>query len=304
MPPQTYTGPSVVYNYATPLHWITIFLIFSFTVIILFQATRIILHPEKCKMIKCRYLLLTILFLLFNTVNNLLPNTSFLPSIFIQHSIECALGMYVCIYAIWYLYTEFNITSRYKLFKVKYLFLTMTGCYFLLFILPYYFTESLQFAYKCFLIYPIILSLAFVVSFFYTVKKYISYSRDFKLRTYLALSAVIFLSLSPILTWFHVFEPWIISITSISFFLISIMELDSYLYRLKNTHKLKPVKPLHPKFTDRENEIAHQIINEADYSVISKKMFIQKSTVRKHASNIFSKSNCSNRQQFIKKFKR
>ncbi|MHA7941698.1 helix-turn-helix transcriptional regulator [Formosa sp. 3Alg 14/1] len=82
------------------------------------------------------------------------------------------------------------------------------------------------------------------------------------------------------------------------------MELDSYLYRLKNTHKLKPVKPLHPKFTDRENEIAHQIINEADYSVISKKMFIQKSTVRKHASNIFSKSNCSNRQQFIKKFKR
>ncbi|WP_038532152.1 response regulator transcription factor [Formosa agariphila] len=274
------------------------------TAIIIFQLLRILYKPKKNWKVKLNYLSLTSIYLVLNLTNNLLPNKNVPLPVLIQLSIECALGLSVCLYTIWYLYTEFNISTKHKIFKIKNLIRTMALCYVLLFILPLYLTRSIQLAYTYFLIYPIILAIAFVISFVFTARKFISYSSDFKFRTYLALSAIVFLTFLPVLTWFHVFEPWIISMTSISFLLISVIELDSYLYRIRNEAVIKLVKQLHPEFTDRENEIALQIIKESNYKVIAKHMFIAESTVRKHASNIFSKSNCSNRSQFISKFKK
>ena len=80
------------------------------------------------------------------------------------------------------------------------------------------------------------------------------------------------------------------------------MEINSYLYRLKNTYILKRNIGKDYNFTNRENEIAIQIIKGNSYKKISENMFIAYSTVRKHASNVFIKSKVSNKEDFIKKF--
>ncbi|MFB9105516.1 helix-turn-helix transcriptional regulator [Algibacter miyuki] len=82
------------------------------------------------------------------------------------------------------------------------------------------------------------------------------------------------------------------------------MEINSYIYRLKNSHTLKLTIGHQYNFTNRENEIALQIIKNNSYKKIAKNMFITYGTVRKHASNIYMKSSCINRKDFIKKFKK
>jgi DNA-binding CsgD family transcriptional regulator len=88
-----------------------------------------------------------------------------------------------------------------------------------------------------------------------------------------------------------------------AFFLVTTMEVNSYLYRLKNTYVLKRNIGREYNFTNRENEIAIQILKRKNYKDISSNMFISYGTVRKHASNIFTKSNVSNKEEFIDKFK-
>jgi len=108
--------------------------------------------------------------------------------------------------------------------------------------------------------------------------------------------------LLPLLTYFGDFQPITQPLVTMAFFLVTIMEVNSYLYRLKNTYVLKRNIGKEYNFTNRENEIALQIIKGDSYKKIAENMFISYGTVRKHASNIFIKSDTTNRDQFIKKF--
>ena len=105
----------------------------------------------------------------------------------------------------------------------------------------------------------------------------------------------------PALTYFGDFQPITHSIMTSSFFFVTIMEVNSYLYRLKNTYKLdQDIAELYG-LTNRENEIVLQIIKGFSYKKIAENMFISYGTVRKHASNTFSKCKCSSREQLIDK---
>lgn len=55
--------------------------------------------------------------------------------------------------------------------------------------------------------------------------------------------------------------------------------------------------------TNREIEIADLILLDKTYLEIADSMFISIGTVTKHASNIFKKTGCKNREEFSKKFK-
>ncbi|GAA4954381.1 hypothetical protein GCM10023314_30020 [Algibacter agarivorans] len=82
------------------------------------------------------------------------------------------------------------------------------------------------------------------------------------------------------------------------------MEINSYLYKLKNTYRLRSNIVDMYNLTNRENEIALQIIKGHSYKEIAENMFIAYGTVRKHASNIYVKSNSSNRVEFINNISR
>ena len=65
----------------------------------------------------------------------------------------------------------FNIKTPNTFFKIKNLIIILSLCFALLFIIPYYYTGSLDFARSLFLIFPTILSIVFIVYFFLVIKK-------------------------------------------------------------------------------------------------------------------------------------
>jgi DNA-binding CsgD family transcriptional regulator len=136
------------------------------------------------------------------------------------------------------------------------------------------------------------------------LKKEVKRQRYFKIQTYLGLSSILSIVLLPLLTYFGDFQPITQPLVTMAFFLVTIMEVNSYLYRLKNTYVLKRNIGEEYNFTNRENEIALQIIKGDSYKRIAENMFISYGTVRKHASNIFLKSNSNNKEDFIKNFRK
>ncbi|WP_170063952.1 helix-turn-helix transcriptional regulator [Jejuia pallidilutea] len=135
-----------------------------------------------------------------------------------------------------------------------------------------------------------------------TIKKEVKRQRYFKIQTYLGLTSILSIILLPLLTYFGDFQPITQPLVTMAFFLVTTMEINSYLYRLKNTYILKRNIGKEYNFTNRENEIAIQILKRKSYKEISNNMFIAYGTVRKHASNLFVKSNVSSKEEFIDKF--
>ncbi len=304
MPPQEQKYHfTPVFEYSSSMHWIVLFICIVIGIIIIFQSVRIALSKNKTNKTSYRYLILAILFLLYNSLNGFLPNTSLPGPLFIQYIATYSISIIMCVYLVWYLYQEFNIITPNRFFKIKNLIWILSVSFILLFILPFYSTESLNFARSIFLIFPIFLSITFLIYFFMTIKKEVKRQSYFKIQTYLGLSSIFSIILLPLLTYFGDFQPITQPLVTMAFFLVTSMEIHSYLYRLKNTYILKRNIGKEYNFTNRENEIAIQILKRKNYKDISNNMFISYGTVRKHASNIFIKSNVSNKEEFIDKFK-
>ena len=292
------------YKYISSMHWIVLFTCFLIGFTIIFQVLHICYSNQKPSKEKLRYLYLAILFLLYNVLNGLLPNTSLPGPLILQYVITYGISIFMCIYLIWYLYQKFNIITPNYFFQVKNLTIILSISFLLLFIVPYFFSYSLNSSRSLFLILPILLSSIFFIYFLKVITKEVKRQRYFKIQTYLGLCSILSIVLLPLLTFFGDFQPITQPVVSAAFFLVTTMEINSYIYRLKNTHTLKLNVGRQYNFTNRENEIALQIIKKNSYKKIAENMFIAYGTVRKHASNIYIKSNCASRKDFIKKFKK
>lgn len=290
------------FHYSSSMHWIVLFVCIAISLIILFQIIRIIKGNRKTNGPKYRYLYLAISFLLYNVLNGLLPNNDLPGPLILQYVATYGISIFMCIHLVWYLYKEFNIITPTPFFKVKNLIIILSLCFLLLFLVPYFYTGSLNYARQLFLIFPTVLSVIFLGYFFSVLKKNVNRQRYFKMQTYLGLCSILCIIFLPLLTYFGDFQPITQPLVSIAFFLVTTMEINSYLYRLKNTYALKRNIGKEYNFTNRENEIALQIIKGNSYKKIAENMFISYGTVCKHASNIFIKSGCENKTDFIEKF--
>ena len=295
---------TAAYKYSSSMHWIVLFMCIIIGIIILYQSYRLYANRQKTNNASYRYLFLAIIFLLYNVLNGLLPNSSLPGPLFLQYIATYSISIFMCIYLVWYLYKEFNILAPNSFFKVKNLIIILSMCFIFLFIVPYYYTGSLNYSRSLFLISPTVLSVMFLIYFFSILKKEVKRQRYFKIQTYLGLSSILSIVLLPLLTYFGDFQPITQPLVTMAFFLVTIMEVNSYLYRLKNTYVLKRNIGEEYNFTNRENEIALQIIKGDSYKRIAENMFISYGTVRKHASNIFLKSNSNNKEDFIKNFRK
>ena len=103
---------------------------------------------------------------------------------------------------------------------------------------------------------------------------------------------------------------------NIAFYCITCIEIDRYLYFLENKGKMREVINFYANrksnsitsqldkngLSRREMEIAMSILENKNYKLIAKDLFIADSTVSKHASNIFKKTDVKNRDSFLKQF--
>lgn len=123
--------------------------------------------------------------------------------------------------------------------------------------------------------------------------------------------------LLPVLTVIGDYQWLTFTIINISFFAITAIEIDRYLFFLEHKNKLIEVfgyykniqdNLLEPKLfnkglTRREIEIAMLILDNNNYKDIAAEFYIAESTVSKHASNIYKKMEVKSRTEFLNRFR-
>jgi DNA-binding CsgD family transcriptional regulator len=124
------------------------------------------------------------------------------------------------------------------------------------------------------------------------------------------------MALLPLLTVIGDYQWITFPIVNTSFFLIIAIEVDRYIFLLKNRGKVVgiidfyddlennalPKKFISEGLTLREIEIAVSILDDKNYKEIGEEFYIAERTVSKHASNIFKKTGVKNKTEFVERF--
>lgn len=300
--------------FGTSIHWTTFFYLLIEIFIVLF----VFLKSEKLKHNNLnRFLILGGLFILYNLTGGLLPIDNFPGPFILQYVITYGVAIAMCVYVVRYLYNEYDISVLKFRLTVSNIAYYVIGCFLLLFLVPYYLTDSIDMGRIYFSLPVSAICLYICWAFFKKISNPLNPNKFILRRNRLSLISITCIALLPILTVIGDYQWLTFTVINISFFAITAMEIDRYLYLLEHKSKLVEVLEfykdnkeqfLKPKFlnkglTRREFEIAMSVLGDRSYKEIGDDLFIAESTVSKHASNIFKKMNVKSRAEFLKRFK-
>lgn len=305
--------------FGTKLHWITLLYLILEGTILIIQIAICLSRPKDIR--RVRFFILLLLFILFNLSNGFIPpsisvlSKPMLTQIIITYAIGIALGTYY----FYYLVKEFNIqTDRY--YNPKILISSMLFSFLLGFLITYLSTNDLALSEKVFIIPPIIIALYFcfrTVSFIFKSQK--NPASPYKLVTLAGYIGIVFMSMMPLTVFFGHHQAVKVGLINISFLFSAFAYYKDHLYQCKMEYNT-----LHQigyysaetaftasnisafisdcELTAKEIEISKLILSNCCYSEIGEKLHIAEKTASKHASNIFRKTNCSCKKEFINRF--
>lgn len=299
--------------FGTSIHWTTFFLLLIDLIILIFA----IIYSTRLKHNNInRFLILSFLFVLYNFTGGFLPYENFPGPFILQYIVTYSVSLTMGIYLFYYIYKEYDIRILESFLTIKNLVIYGTICFLVLFLLPYFITNSVD---KSRVYFTIPIS-AICIYFFIAFYKRLSFQRKtspFALRrNRLSLISVGCMALLPVLTVIGDYQWLTFPIVNTSLFLILAIEIDRYIYLLENRNKMIEVFDFYNKAQDsslpdkfisdgltrREIEIAVSILDNKTYKDIGEEFFIAEKTVSKHASNIFKKTNVHNRAEFLIRF--
>lgn len=299
--------------FGTSLHWTTFFytLIDLILIILAFIQSKRLQHTNLS-----RYIILGTLFIIYNLTGGLLPIDNFPGPFITQYIITYGVAIAMCVYVVNYLYNEYDIVVLKFRLTVSNIAYYVIACFLLLFLLPYYFNDSIELS-RIYFSIPVSAICLYICWAFYKKishpeKPYLFVVR----RNRFSLISITCIGLLPILTVIGDYQWLTFTVMNTAFYCITCMEIDRYLYFLENKGKMREVFNFYRNRTDdrissqfdknglsrREMEIAMSILENKNYKQIAKDLFIADSTVSKHASNIFKKMDVKNRVTFLKQF--
>lgn len=299
--------------FGTSIHWTTFFYLLIDTFLLLFA----IVQSSRSKFTNLnRYLILAGLFVLYNLTGGFLPFDNFLGPFILQYIITYGVALIMGIYLFNYIYNEYDIRFLNVHLTISNLSIYGTLCFLGLFLLPYYFTKSVDTARVCFTVPVSLICFYFLWAFYKRISNPKNPNKFVLRRNKLSLLSVTCMVLLPILTVIGDYQWLTFTIVNISFYAITAIEIDRYLYFLEhkkkmsalmNYYKFEKDKEVTPKFfrrglTRREIEMAMSVLDGRSYKEIGEEYFIAEKTASKHASNIFKKTGVKNRTEFLKRF--
>jgi DNA-binding CsgD family transcriptional regulator len=301
--------------FGTLIHWTTFFYLLIDTVIVLFT---LYYSTRKDSSGYKRFLSLGILFIAYNLTGGFLPIKSFSGPLILQYIITYGVAIALCVYIIYYLYKEYDIIVLKYNASIKNLVILTFGSFIILFLIPYFFTYSLDSSRLLFTIPISVIAFMFLGMFYERISHPNNPNKYILLRNRLSMISVTSIALLPILTLIGDFQWLTFTVMNFAFYAILIIEIDRYLYFLENKTKMYEVfamnkeqainsadtKIIYENLTRREIEITLSILSNLSYKQIAKDLFIAESTVSKHASNIFKKTVVKNRTEFLKRFRK
>lgn len=299
--------------FGTSIHWTTFFYLLVDTGIVLitlYQLTRKAGGEQK------RFLYLGILFVAYNFTGGFLPIENFPGPVIFQYIVTYGIAISVCVYMVYYLYQKYDIVVLQFNSSIRNLAFFTTGSFLVLFLIPYFLTDSLAFARCLFAIPMAIVAFILLWIFYNRISNPKNPNNFIYRRNKLSIFSMGSIALLPILTIIGDYQWLTFSVMNLAFYAITYIEIDRYLYFVENkahmyqilmlrqNHKNLSAKLniIYKELTPREFEVAIFILNHGNYKKIAKKLVIAESTVSKHASNIFKKFGVKNKFQFLERF--
>lgn len=299
--------------FGTSIHWTTFFYLLIDTVLLIFA----IFHSSRSHYNNLnRCLILAGLFVLYNLSGGFLPFDSFPGPFILQYIITYGVALTMGIYLFHYIYREYDIQFLNVHLTISNISIYATLCFFGLYLLPYYFTKSIDIARVCFTVPVSLICLYFLWAFYKRVSNPKNPNKFVLRRNKLSILSVTFVVLLPILTVIGDYQWLTFTIVNTSFYAITAIEIDRYHYFLEHKKKMSALlnyyktardKEITPKFfnrglTGREIEIALSVLDKRSYKEIGEEYFIAEKTASKHASNFFKKMGVKNRREFLERF--
>lgn len=300
--------------FGTSIHWTTFFYLLVDTFIVIFAVIQCL----KLKRLSLkRYVILGLLYIAYNLTGGFLPMENFPGPDILQYLITYGVAILLCVYMIYYFYKEYDIVFLKFHASIQNIAILASTSFILLFLVPYYFTNSLESARFLFTIPISVIAFIFLGLFYRRISNPKNPNPFILKRNKLSLLSVSCIALLPVLTVIGDYQWLTFTIMNLAFYSISAIEIDRYLYFLENKpiyevlairKKQKndtiPSKFIFQDLTRREIEVALSILSDLSYKEIAKDLFIAENTVSKHASNIFKKTGVRNRHQFLSRFRR
>lgn len=299
--------------FGTSIHWTTFFYLLLDCIIVLIA----VIHNVKLKRLSLRrYITLGLLYIAYNLTGGFLPIENFPDPMIIQYVITYGVAIALCVYIIYYLYKDYDIVLLSFRFSIQNIAILLATSFILFFLIPYFFTHSLDSARMLFSIPTSVLGFIYFGLLYKRISNRHIRSSFILKRNKLAISSGFCVALLPILTVIGDYQWLTFTIMNLAFYAITAIEINRYLCFLKNTPEAFEVftftkqqsneelntKIYYGDLTRREAEIALSILRGLTYKDIAKDLYIAESTVTKHASNIFKKTEVRNRQQFLSRF--
>lgn len=301
--------------FGTSIHWTTFFYLLVDTIIVIFA---VIQNIKLRRLSLQRYITLGLLYIAYNLTGGFLPVEHSPEPMIFQYIITYGVAIVLCVYIIYYLYKDFDIVFLKFHFSVRNIAILAGSSFILLFLIPYFLTNSLDAA-RVLFTFPIsIIAFIFLALFYKKISNLNNPNSFFSKRKKLSIISISCIVLLPILTVIGDYQWLTFTVMNLAFYAITAIEVNRYLYFLKNQTKVyevfafnkrqknDPVKSkiIYQDLTRREFEIALSILNDFSYKEIAKDLFIAERTVSKHASNIFKKTGVKNRRQFLSRFRK
>lgn len=301
--------------FGTSIHWTTFFYLLIDTVIVLltFYFSR-----RNTRSSLRRFLYLGILFITYNATGGFLPIENFPGPFILQYIITYGVAIALCVYIVYYLYKEYDIVVLKFNSSIKNLAFLASGSYVVLFLMPYFLTDSLDAARFLFTIPISLIAFIFLIIFYRRISNPSNPNAFILRRNKLSMVSVASIALLPICTVIGDYQWITFTVMNLAFFSITAIEVDRYLYFIENNTRMYEVfalkkkqreesverKIIYEDLTRREIEVALSILSNLSYKKIAEELFIAESTVSKHASNIFKKTGVKNRREFLKRFRK
>lgn len=268
-----------------------------------------------------RFLILIIAFLQYNILSNIMPSRDLDIPYMLQNIIDYCSAFFLASYYLYYLIKELELTQL-GIYSVKVLIISLCGSFVVLFFSTYFITGDFELSRKVFIIIPILISFYFC---YQTV--------DFLIKKWKALKnkktpyasvivagniGIIFIATMPITDYFGVKNLNLLFV-NVSLIVTFYAYMKNYFYQSKleydflvkigfdeqiNKSEKEDIKTKFKQYnlTSKELDVALLILQGKSYKEIADHMFLVPKTISKHASNIFKKTNCSKKTEFIEVF--
>ncbi len=306
----------------TEIHLFIFFILLIEFVFFLFQILYFLARPNDKQR---RWFLLLLFFVVYyNTVSGFLPdkNITYI-SIELQNVIAYSGGLFLSFYLPFYIFKSFRLkTLKFYAYWGSPLFLLMP--FMMCFILPYYVTGDLNLSRKLVVIVPFVYALSFIYSLskaLYSDYAYLIkiFSKIEVLGIYIT---VILWTALPIIVYFdgsQLIENTVVNIGFLLLIIIAIrknIKLSRQEYEMLTASKAVSLIPkvniglnenqfqkncIDFNLTAREIQMVHYLAKGYTYKEIAEELFISDKTVARHISNIYAKTDVSQRADLLEK---